>query len=203
VSVNVFFRTKERLGVVRVSTAYEFFNAVNDHLEFTSSNYESRAMPTFEATGYELYYYAADEADEAGKSMVSFTLDRDTMWDCNAVKGSATAYEFIGLPKCGDDFLLLKRTLPCPCENCYSRRYGDCAFVDITGEFDIHTMKLTQPTNCPDMLTVPLENYTIKVLKSFIRLRSGKNAKQGATKPELIKFIVDNYRLYIDYSEVA
>jgi hypothetical protein len=44
-------RTREKLGVVRVSTAYQFFEAVEDHLVFKGSSYEKKAKPPFEATG--------------------------------------------------------------------------------------------------------------------------------------------------------
>lgn len=194
-------KVREKLGTVRVSTAYQFFKALIDHLEFVPPrNLEKRAKPTFEATGHQLYYYAADEADEAGKNLVSVTLDRKEMWDCNTVKGSSSVYEFVGLKKCGDDNMMMKRTLPCPCDACFALQFGACSHRDIVGEFEFHEMQ-HKAYDSPDMLEVPLEQYVVAVLKAFIKSHTGKNPKQ-TTKPELIRHIVDKYRDYIDFNPV-
>jgi hypothetical protein len=87
-SYNV-YRKLERLGAVRVSTAYEFFCAVKDHVEHTEQAYMSRAKPPCEATNYMLFYFASDENDAAGKEHVAAVLDRETMWDCTAAVGSS------------------------------------------------------------------------------------------------------------------
>ena len=44
-------RTREKLGIVRVSTAYQFFEAVEEHLVFKGDSYGNKAKPPFEATG--------------------------------------------------------------------------------------------------------------------------------------------------------
>ena len=174
--------------------------AVRDHLKFEQPKFlDKRAKPIFEATGHQLYYYASSEADEAGKHFVSVTLDRNTMWDCNAVNGSSTAYEFIGLPPCAEARMIIKRTLPCPCEACFRLEYAGCLHSDIVGTFVLQEMKY-QEQDCPEILVVPLEQYTNNVLKAFIKVRTGRSAKQ-TTKPTLIKYIVDNFREYIDYAD--
>ena len=192
-------KIREKLGTVRVSTAYQFFMAVRNHLQFVPPQHlDKRAKPPFEATGHQLYYYAADEADEIGKTLVSVTLDRKTMWDCNIVKGSSSAYEFFGLQKCGEDNLIMKRTLPCPCDACFALQFGECAYRDIVGEFEFHEMKY-KAYECPDILDMPLEQYVVTVLKAFIKKRTNKNPKQ-TTKPELIRHILHNYRDTINFN---
>jgi hypothetical protein len=65
------FRVRERYGTVRVSTAFQFFEAVDEHLVFQSQDYSTREKASLEATGYQIHYYAANEKDEAGKEKVS------------------------------------------------------------------------------------------------------------------------------------
>lgn len=183
------------MGTVRVSTAYEFFNAVNDHLIFTPPlDLHKRAKGAFEATSYELYYYAAHEKDEEGKTLVWATLDRTQMWDCNLAKGTNSAHEFVGLPQAADgSHFITIRDLPCPCSMCRSYNYAGCVLQDVCGDVKLRAMRYKTPVECPDMLTAPLTDYGTKVLRAFIKLRTGKAPKQSARKDNLIKCIVDNF----------
>lgn len=195
-----YLRLREKYGVVRVSTAYEFFMACWDYLKFDPQSLERRAKPTFEATAYHLYYYAADENDEMGKTLVSATLDRKEKWNCNALNGSSDAYEVVGLPQSADgSTLVLKRHLPCPCQYCLTCAYAACQNEHIVGDPEVHEMKLLPPTDCPDILSVPLSQYTVKVLSAFITLRGGRTPNQTVRKDVIIKFIVDNYSDYINF----
>lgn len=174
--------------------------AVYNHLEFRPpQNLERRAKRTFEATGYEIFYYAASVEDEMGKTLVTATLDRAQMWDCNAAAGSSSAYEFIGLPEsAGGVNMISLRELPCPCHACARSHYASCPHMDVCGEVELRVMRLAEPADCPDILTVPLTEYTAKELKAFIGLRGGKVPSSITRKDNLIKYIVDNYSDYIN-----
>lgn len=178
---------------------------MQDNLKFTPpQDLDRRAKPTFEATGYELYYYAADEDDEVGKTMVSGTLDRKQKWDSNGTLGSSTSYEFIGLPEgVGGINMITIRALPCPCHACASATYAVCKHLDICGQPELRVMRLAEPTDCPDILTVPLTEYSTKVLKAFVGLRGGKLSSRITRKDDIIKYIVDNYREYIDLAPLV
>ena len=173
--------------------------AVHKHLKFTPpQNLHKNAKGPFEATGYELYYYAANEKDEEGKTLVSTTLDRTQMWDCNTASGTNTSYEFVGLPEAaGGVHFTSIRDLPCPCHSCRSINYAGCVLQDICGNVELRTMVFKAPVDCPDMLTSPLTVYDKNVLKAFIKLRSGKAPKENVRKNELIRIIVNKYREYV------
>lgn len=152
-----------------MSTAYEFFQAIQENLIFVAGVYEKRAKPTFEATGYQQYYYAADETDEIGKTMVTATLDRSLMWNCSAVKGTNTCYEFIGLPRCADEkHWMATRKLPCPCCAFVCYNYNACTQRDIVGPVTEHTMNEIRTVECPNRLTAPLNNYVKSVLACWL-----------------------------------
>lgn len=179
--------------------------AVNDHLDFTPpQNLLKNAKGPFQATGYELYYFAANEKDEEGKTLVSETLDRTQMWDCNAAKGTNSAYEFVGLPQAGDgSYFITIRDFPCPCSVCRSMNYAECELQDTCGEIELRAMKYKEPADCPDILTAPLISYGVKVLKAFIKLRNDKVPGANVRKEALIKFIIDRYREYIVFEPLA
>lgn len=199
-----FRRTREKLGVVRVSTAYQFFEAVEEHLVFEPQKYTSKAKPPFEATGYKLYYYAANEADEAGKERISFTLNRSDMWNCTVLHGSSNAYEFVGLPRNVDNKnQIAMRWLPCPCKPCFEGDYNSCKNSNIVGDMEADEMKVILTAECPDRLDVPLTDYTVLVLKAFIVLHKEKLPKKQ-TKPELIRYISSDEELclLINYNDL-
>lgn len=174
--------------------------ALRTHLKFERQNYDNKAKPIFEATGHELYYYAASEDDEAGKLFVSATLDRKLMWDCNLVSGSSTAFEFTGLQLSANNTnMVLKRELPCPCPECFQGRFPYCSHENIVGMSTLHVMKLASPVDCPDILVVPLNNYANKILLAFIK-RKGGVIRPTSKKDDLIKYIEDNYREDIDFT---
>ena len=136
-----------------------------------------------------------------GKTMVAATLDRTQMWDCNAAAGSSGAYEYIGLPEsAGGANMIAMRELPCPCRACARSHYAACSHGDVCGEVELRGMRLAAPVDCPDILTVPLTEYTTKVLQAFIELRGGKPPSSIARKDGYIKYIVDNYSDYIDFA---
>ena len=67
----------------------------------------------------------------------------------------------------------------------------------------LYLMRLEAAVDCPDVLTVPLCNYTVKFLVAFIKLQDGKPPKQGSKKEVCIKFIVDNYRNRIEFDNAV
>jgi hypothetical protein len=173
-----------------VSTAYEFYEAVRDHLIFKESSYQNKPKPPFEATNYMLFYFAADEKDAEGKEC-AHVMDRSQMWDCTKLPGCSTAYDFVGMP----DSLVLMRTLPCACGCCYSGLYDHCTNVDIVGSFADRPMRQIH-VDCPERLQEPLSAYTIAVLKAFARdhdVRVGSLAK-----PLLIEFVRTSLPEFID-----
>lgn len=192
-------RIRERHGTVRVSTAYEFYSAVQEHLVLNKRSYERREKPPFEATAYHLHYFAANAEDEVGKEGVSGTLDRTKMWNCSVLKGSSSCHEFVGLPRGnGGEYRIKKRFLPCPCSQCRDELYHLCENVDIVEQMEEGTMKLINAVECPDVLTVPLSEYTIATLKSFIKLNNNnKLPSECTTKPTLIRYITTNLAHYV------
>ncbi len=146
-------------------------------------------------TGYKLYYYAASEADEQGKERVAFTLNRADEWDCTPLKGVKNAYEFIGLPLSVDgNNQIAMRWLPCPCLHCFHAQYNSCVNKDIVGDMEADYMRWKAKADCPDRLDAPLSNYTIAVLKAFIKMHDHKLPKKQ-TKPDLIHYITVNSEL--------
>ena len=77
-----------------------------------------------------------------------------------------------------------------------------CPHVEIVDQMQLHAMKLQDPIDCPDTLTAPLSDYTVKVLVSFIKLRGDKPPKQGSKKEVYIKYVVDHFPEYIDFGDV-
>ena len=120
---------------MRVSTAYQFYCAVKSSLRFIPKCYDHAPKPPFEATGYELFYYAANEIDEAGKTDVMVTLNRAEMWDSNELHGCSQCYEFVGMAPLPDsnESHIGKRAFPCACENCLRDDYDACTNSHIVG----------------------------------------------------------------------
>lgn len=154
-------------------------------------------------TGYKLYYYAASEADEQGKQRVSVTLNRGNEWNCTPLKGSSTAYEFIGLPLSVDaKYQIALRFLPCPCLSCFNADYNSCSNKHIVGDMEADYMYFIPPSECPDMLNIPLSDYTIAVLEAFIKLHLHKLPKKKK-KTDLIAYITNDIdlRMLINYGD--
>jgi hypothetical protein len=179
------------LGLVRVSTAYEFYEAVRQHLIFVEQTYTNKAKPPFEATNYMLFYFAADAEDAEGKHC-DYVMDRTQMWDCTKLPGSSTSYDFVGMPRS----LVKMRTLPCPCGFCCAGAYDYCTNIDIVNVFVDRPMRQIHVA-CPERLQEPLNNYTVTVLKAFMR-EHGKRIPGGAGKPALIALVTAQLPDYID-----
>jgi hypothetical protein len=84
---------KEKFGVERVSTAFEFYMAVHRHLKLqqTYTTVEDKYMkPLMGATNYHLFYLASSQADAAIRDPdhVHMVLDRKKMWDCTPLNVS-------------------------------------------------------------------------------------------------------------------
>ena len=82
---------KEKYGVVRVSTAFEFYMALYDHMEFAkqyTSGEDKFEKPLMAATRYMLFYLASSAEDSTGKdpAHVHMILDRTQMWNCTPLK---------------------------------------------------------------------------------------------------------------------
>ena len=119
-------RLREIFGVVRVSTAFEVYMALYNHLkldkyfETIKEKYKKSPMA---ATNYELYFVAADHADALGKPLehVHIILDRTKMWNASALPGSSYVYEVAGVThekqndKTGASYNICMKFLPCPC----------------------------------------------------------------------------------------
>jgi hypothetical protein len=152
-------RNRERLGVVRVSTAYEFYEAVRDHLKLSVSAYVTKEKPLFEATKYMLFYVASS-ADDALNKECAFALDRTgEKWDCTGVSGSSGSYEFSGL----SNSTIQMRYLPCACVSCQNNNIEECTNQELVGQTSEHHVEL-KVHNCPEYLTAPVEAnhlYTI------------------------------------------
>lgn len=194
------YRMREQLGVVRVSTAYEFFEAVEKHVIFNPRNYYSRAKGPYEATSYDVLYVAANEDDEKGKLRVSATLDRTQMWNCTELKGCKDCHEFVGLESIEETNVhsILMRKMPCPCQHCYMGFYNECVNIDVVGTMGTHQMIKKDAVDCPEFLTAPLDNYKNGVLKAFIIQHAG-NFPKGlkVRKAEMLRYIALHQAEYV------
>jgi hypothetical protein len=161
-------------------------------LKLAPRTYRNKAKSPFEATRYEVYYVAANAADEQGKLDVALTLDRTTAWNCSKLHGSSTHYEFIGMPPTfAGKYQIAMRYLPCPCEKCSNYEFERCLNRDIVGDMDLQEMYEIAPVLCADVLTEPLTQYNKDVLQQFIKnnVERGTGPKAGSNKPILIEFI--------------
>lgn len=175
---------------MRVSTAYEFYKAVKDHVVLREQSYMHVAKRPFEANNYILYYVAANEIDAEGKEY-DILLDRSQMWDNTGTPGSSSSYEFVGL----QNIKLHMRALPCPCYNCVCGEYNACANFHIVGRFDEIAIKeiITQGT---EYISLPLESHTVRVLKAFVKHHKGR-VPGIINKPTLIRLINDTLVEYV------
>ena len=173
------------------------------HLILDKRDYKNREKLPFEATSYQLHYVAANESDACGKDDVTAVLNRTTMWNCNVVSGSSGCYEFLGLPRAENgDFKIKRRLLPCPCLKCFEEQYDECTNVDVVGLMKSHTMREIAEVECPDFLTVPLDNYTVCEMKAFIKLYNNNIVPRHCNvKADFIRFIVDNLAEFINFCE--
>ena len=193
----VLIRTAERNGTVRVSTAYGFFNSTKDILKLVPKHYEKKAKPSFEATSIMTLYVAASTDDEEGKLDVALTLDRTKMWDSNVVNGSSSCYEFIGMvPQLEGKTSIAMRYLPCPCEYCVDCRFEFCSNRDIVGTPTFHEMKLKPPVECMEELVEPLTQYTVAILKLFIK-NQGSKLPKCQNKLSLINYISQTFSNFV------
>ena len=132
--------------------------------------YTKRPKRIFEATKYYVYYVAADKDDALNKEDVDLTLDRSQMWNCSVLNGSSSCYDFRGLPLQEDgQYRIQKRFLPCPCYNCYNDNYNACLHLNIVATINTSIMKLVNAGDCPDILQVPLNQYSNDILRQFIK----------------------------------
>ena len=196
-------RTAERHGTARVSTAYEFYTAVKCNLKHKAKCYANKAKPPFEATSYELYYYAANEADEIGKTDVMVTLDRSEMWDSTPLLGSSTCYEFVGMPPLPDgEHRIGMRLLPCPCEGCLRDDYDACSNRNLVSTMSVSVMRYKRRPEAPDRLVLPLQQYKVDVLKAFVKLHDLKLPHQCSKKDDIITFITNSLAMHIDNNDL-
>lgn len=156
-------------------------------LSFKPKCYESKPKPPFEATGYELFYYAANVEDENGKTDVMVTLNRSEMWNCSELKGSSACYEFNGLTNSS----IGMRMLPCPCAECIRGIYDACSNVRIVGDMKYQEMKHIAEVDVPDTLSMPLTSYTIAILKAFLKHHNIKLPRKQ-NKVDLISCITSS-----------
>ena len=186
-------RGREKYGTVRVSTAYEFYEAVKEHLLFREKAYMNNSKPVFEATNYILYYFAADAKDADGKTH-DYVLDRSKMWENTHVNGCSNAYEFVGLPS----GKLNMRELPCPCGFCFAEHHALCSNLEIVPQFKEFTMREVI-TDAPEYLQLPLEDkkeYSVRVLKAFAK-RYNLRVPGSIKKDDLIALILRQLTEYL------
>lgn len=189
------YRKREMLGTLRVSNAYEFYLGVREHGQLKEKTWQNMPKAPFEATKYMLYYFAANAQDAAGKDHCDFVLDRNEMWDNTNVPGCSFAYEFVGMP--GNAICM--RRLPCPCALCCAERYDQCTNPRITGAFRNVVMRVVD-VDCPEFLQLPLEtnkDYTIKVLKAFLRQYEQRLPARLTKRGEIIQFVMQTLRNYL------
>lgn len=173
-------------------------------LSFKGKCYDSKPKQPFEATGYELFYYAANEQDETGKTDVMVTLDRSQMWNCSELKGSSACYEFNGME---NSFIGMLHLLECGrCRvrvlhvyavNMMNARTG----TEIVGDMNVLEMKYIAAVDVPDTLTLPLNTYSIATLKAFLKHHSIKLPKKR-NKINLIQCITDVLGQFILVNEI-
>ena len=173
------------MGTVRVSTAYEFFQAVKEHLILEPKAYMNRAKPVFEATDYLLWYYASDDTEAVGKNC-DFVLNRKEMWNPTLLKGSSSKHDFIGMAS----KKIMMRSLPCPCEFCATDRFELCINSSIVSNFTESSMSISL-VEAPEYLELPIamnKKYTRDFLRSFIQSH-GMRVGGSMTKAKMIELI--------------
>jgi hypothetical protein len=184
-------------GVVRVSTAFEFYMALYEHLKLEKSyetieaKYKKSPMA---ATNYELYFVAADHADAFGKPLehVHIILDRSKMWNASTLPGSSNVYEVAGVThekqneKTGAEYNIWMKFLPCPCAQCFFDKNNDlCENINIVGEKQYNCIVKKDIDDIPDELFEPLLQYTAPVLLGFLKknnIRFPSGSKKNKTE---------------------
>ena len=168
--------------------------AVKSHLTFKPNTYSSQAKGPFEATGYHLFYFAADADDAARRpsSDVSLVLNRSEKWNCTLLKGCQGCYEFIGPQNIEKTGQVIHRLLPCPCHNCYRQFYQQCTNKNIVDEISEQNVSLVEGEDCQDFLEAPLDNYSVATLKAFMELHNVRIFASAKKKSDLIKQIIED-----------
>lgn len=185
-------RSEERFEKERMSTAYQFFEAAKKVVKLEPKCWLKKPKPPFEATGYQMYYVAADEADEQGKLDIMLTLDRTQKWNCKPLNGLKSCYEFIGIvPTYDGKQQIAMRFLPCPCEHCVVFRFEMCLNRAIVENMTFEVMTAVAAVECEDTLAQPLNQYVVSVLKKFIT-DNEQRLPRKQTKANLIEHIMAN-----------
>jgi hypothetical protein len=136
--------------------------------------------------------FAANATDAWGKEENCIAiLDRTQMWNCTAVKGSSSSFEFVGLR----DSKISMRSLPCPCQSCFDNNFDACTNLAFTEEKVTQELTLVEIV-CPQFLTMPLDTITNPVLEAFLKMHGVKLPK-SKKKSELIKTIMDTLEQYV------
>ena len=174
---------------MRVSNAYEFYSAVKKYCTLEEKSYLFNKKEPFEASSYMLFYVAANAEDAVGKEHI-FTLDRaNDMWDCKAVAGSSSSYEFAG----GAESTISLRYLPCPCLACRESNFVECTNQDVVGRYEGQTVTLAETVSHNELIE-PLETYKNAELVEFMR-RHRVRAPQTKNKTAYIEAIRTDLRV--------
>ena len=192
------FRFREKLGALRVSRAYEFYLAVKEHcvLKKPKTRSSQDKDSVFAATSYQTYYAASSPSDAIDKEC-AIVLDRENdMWNCTAVNGSKSNYEFFGLPEIEESHSyntqLNMRFLPCPCQFCLQGDSAQCTNSTIVGTVAPSQIYYKAPTVAPDVLDIDkLESYSNDVLLAFIKSKNLKGRR--SRKADMIALIRSYY----------
>jgi hypothetical protein len=71
--------------------------------------------------------------------------------------------------------------------------YVLCCNRHIVGEMLTHDIKTKAPAVCPDILEVPISQYSVPILKAFVKMYNDNKLPKDQRKPCLIRFIRDNF----------
>jgi hypothetical protein len=190
-------KLQERFGNIRASTAFEFYLAVKKFLVLNKKydSFDAKFRKgQFEATRYELYYAASssDDARDKPAADVHIVLDRSAMWDATSAKTSSLCHEFVGFGGGADNLGL--RALPCPCEHCCTpganmNNYSSCTNQNIEGIFTTLQMLEKERVDIPQVLQEPIEQYSVALLKEFIKRMLNNPPKVINRKQEYVDVI--------------
>ena len=181
-------RMREKLGKVRVSRAYEFYEVLKKYSVLTvDPNKPKWKKKPFEATSYQEYYVASDKNDAVGKECAIVLNREDEMWDCSPIVGSQPCYEFAGLKR---DFVgaaetqINMRHLPCCCSVCVrgEQKSGVCQNIAIVGTVNRCRMKSKTIVVPPAILVAPYTQYTADILRAFIKRHRLKGNYENKTQ---------------------
>lgn len=117
-------RDLEKCSRVRCSTAYEFYRALVDNMPpvedwRTKTIKQMKDKKQMTATKNIFIYAASDEDDakQVKEGDMNIVLDRSKMWNCSAVTGCQSHYEFRNVHG-NDNANLIMSKWACPCANC-------------------------------------------------------------------------------------